>query len=79
MPMVVDMNKPHFLGNMYGLHDGYDGSVFDPNTIAKTVIASVGGVSLIPEQEAIPSEKFVGIKQATKGGSVPCVIGGWQT
>ena len=32
-----------YLGNIYGYHDGYDGSVFDPQGIGKTVVASVGG------------------------------------
>ena len=34
-----------FLGNMYGLHDGYDGSVFDPKGLCKTITRSVGGIA----------------------------------
>lgn len=40
-------NKAIFLGNIYGLHDGYDGSVFDKNGISKTILASVGGIGLV--------------------------------
>ena len=34
-----------YLGNIYGLHDGYDGSVFSPLGICKTITASVGGIA----------------------------------
>lgn len=34
-----------YLGNIYGLHDGYDGSVFSVYGICKTITASVGGIA----------------------------------
>ena len=40
------------MGNYYGRHDGYDGSVFHPNGLCKTITHSVGGVAdiITPEQ-----------------------------
>ncbi len=42
-----------YLGNVYGLHDGYDGSVFSVNGICKTITASKGGIAdiLVEENE----------------------------
>ena len=42
-----------YLGNVYGLHDGYDGSVFSVNGICKTITASKGGIAdiLVEEDE----------------------------
>ena len=34
-----------YYGNMYGLHDGYDGSVFGIYGICKTITRSLGGVA----------------------------------
>lgn len=39
------MNEIIFLGNIYGLHDGYDGAVFDIKGICKTITASIGGIA----------------------------------
>ena len=36
-----------YFGNIYGLHDGYDGSVFSPYGLCKTITASVGGIACI--------------------------------
>ena len=36
-----------FLGNIYGLHDGYDGSVFSVEGLCKALTASKGGVANI--------------------------------
>ena len=36
-----------YLGNIYGLHDGYDGSVFSVEGICKTITASVGGIACV--------------------------------
>lgn len=58
-------SKPIFLGNYYGHHDGYDGSVFYTGGIAKTITATTGGVMNI-----------VKIKEATKHGYAPCRVGG---
>lgn len=40
-----------YLGNYYGRHDGYDGSVFHPNGLCKTITHSVGGVADIIEKD----------------------------
>ena len=42
-----------YLGNVYGLHDGYDGFVFSVNGICKTITASKGGIAdiLVEEDE----------------------------
>lgn len=40
-----DYNNTIYLGNIYGLHDGYDGSVFSPYGIIKTITASIGGIA----------------------------------
>lgn len=34
-----------YFGNIYGLHDGYDGSVFSVFGICKTITASIGGIA----------------------------------
>lgn len=36
-----------YFGNYYGLHDGYDGSVFSINGLCKTITASLGGIASI--------------------------------
>lgn len=36
-----------YFGNYYGLHDGYDGSVFSPYGLCKTITASIGGIASI--------------------------------
>ena len=41
--------EDRYLGNYYGYHDGYDGSVFGTSGIAKTIVARVGGVACILE------------------------------
>ena len=43
-----------YLGNYYGRHDGYDGSVFHPNGLCKTITHSVGGIADVLE-ERIPA------------------------
>jgi len=43
-------NKPNFLGNFYGRHDGYDGSVFGINAPCKTITHSKGGVADIVDK-----------------------------
>ena len=47
-------DKPNFLGNFYGRHDGYDGSVFGTNAPVKTITHSLGGIADILEQKPIP-------------------------
>ena len=42
-----DFEKAVYLGNIYGLHDGYDGSVFSVYGICKTIMASVGGIACV--------------------------------
>ena len=42
---VCDYQNSIFLGNVYGLHDGYDGSVFSIYGICKTITASKGGIA----------------------------------
>lgn len=49
----------NYLGNIYGLHDGYDGSVFLPNGTSKALTASVGGVQLIMQIYKFDKEKQV--------------------
>lgn len=46
---IEQRNYSHsiFLGNIYGLHDGYDGSVFSINGLCKTITASIGGIACI--------------------------------
>lgn len=38
-------NTSIYYGNIYGLHDGYDGSVFSPYGLCKTITASIGGIA----------------------------------
>lgn len=45
--------EPIFLGNFYGKHDGYDGSVFDPRGLCKTIVASCGGGGYIIEVKEV--------------------------
>ena len=45
--MRTTNSKPRFLGNYYGRHDGYDGAVFDPQYICKTITHSIGGVACV--------------------------------
>lgn len=40
-------NTSIYYGNYYGLHDGYDGSVFSPLGLCKTITASIGGIASI--------------------------------
>ena len=40
-------NTSIYYGNYYGLHDGYDGSVFSVNGLCKTITASMGGIASI--------------------------------
>ena len=40
-----DYRSAVYLGNLYGLHDGYDGSVFSIYGICKTITATPGGVA----------------------------------
>lgn len=40
-----DFENAVYLGNIYGLHDGYDGSVFSTYGICKTITASKGGIA----------------------------------
>lgn len=42
-----DYSNIIYYGNYYGLHDGYDGSVFSPNGLCKTITASIGGIASI--------------------------------
>lgn len=44
-----DVREDRYLGNYYGYHDGYDGSVFGTSGIAKTIVARVGGVACVIE------------------------------
>lgn len=39
------MKNSIFLGNYYGRHDGYDGSVFSIYGICKTITATKGGIA----------------------------------
>lgn len=49
-------DKKVYLGNYYGRHDGYDGSVFHENGICKTITHSKGGVAdVIQKEEALLS------------------------
>lgn len=41
--------SPDYLGNYYGRHSGYDGSVFGTNAPCKTITSSLGGVADIIE------------------------------
>lgn len=41
----VNYKTSIYLGNIYGLHDGYDGSVFSINGLCKTITASIGGIA----------------------------------
>lgn len=36
-----------YYGNYYGLHDGYDGSVFSIYGLCKTITASIGGIACV--------------------------------
>lgn len=36
-----------YFGNYYGLHDGYDGSVFSIYGLCKTITASIGGIACV--------------------------------
>ena len=40
-----DFTDTIYLGNLYGHHDGYDGSVFSVNGICKTITATKGGIA----------------------------------
>ena len=40
---ILDYQNSIFLGNYYGRHDGYDGSVFSIYGICKTITATKGG------------------------------------
>lgn len=42
---MLNYNETIYFGNIYGLHDGYDGSVFSPYGICKTITASIGGIA----------------------------------
>ena len=48
-----DFTDTIYLGNVYGHHDGYDGSVFSVNGICKTITATKGGIAdiLVEENE----------------------------
>lgn len=41
------IREDRYLGNYYGYHDGYDGSVFGTDGVAKTIVARTGGVACI--------------------------------
>lgn len=43
----VNYTTSIYFGNIYGLHDGYDGSVFSIYGLAKTITASIGGIACI--------------------------------
>ena len=49
---VTDKENSIYLGNIYGLHDGYDGSVFSPEGVCKTITATKGGVADILVKES---------------------------
>ena len=42
---TLDYQNSIYLGNVYGHHDGYDGSVFSVYGICKTITASKGGIA----------------------------------
>ena len=55
--MSEDKRIPNYLGNFYGYHDGYDGSVFKTDHVSKTLVSSVGGIPLILEVTKIETNK----------------------
>lgn len=42
---ISDYENSIFLGNYYGRHDGYDGSVFSIYGVCKTITATKGGIA----------------------------------
>lgn len=75
--------KPNFLGNFYGRHDGYDGSVFGTNGPVKTITHSKGGVADIvvgglqehqkPRTDGVPPSLTAAMGMG--GGQTPIIIG----
>lgn len=75
--------KPNFLGNFYGRHDGYDGSVFGTNRPVKTITHSKGGVADIvvgglqehqkPRMDGVSPSLTAAMGMG--GGQTPIIIG----
>ena len=75
--------KPNFLGNFYGRHDGYDGSVFGTNAPVKTITHSKGGVADIvvgglqehqtPRTDGVSPSLTAAMGMG--GGQTPIIIG----
>lgn len=75
--------KPNFLGNFYGRHDGYDGSVFGTNGPVKTITHSKGGVADIvvgglqehqkPRTDGVSPSLTAAMGMG--GGQTPIIIG----
>lgn len=45
MDREINFTDAIYIGNIYGHHDGYDGSVFSIYGICKTITASKGGIA----------------------------------
>ena len=60
------------LGNIYGATGGnFAGNVYDENGCCPTIRAVAGSGG---NQQPM----WIEVKQATKEGTIPCKIGGWQ-
>ena len=60
MEEEINLTDSIYLGNIYGLHDGYDGSVFSIYGICKTITASKGGIADILVKDSYEDGKVSG-------------------